>query len=83
MMKKPGKPHQSQTKDAKGMKGLPVKPVDLADLKKLHLTPEEWNRLPGEVKQQLLQSIKGNYPEEYRQLIRDYFGRLAQTGNKE
>ncbi len=83
MMKQSGKPHQSMDKKPEGVKGLPVKPVDLADLRKLKLTPEEWNRLPGEVKQQLLQSIKGNYPEEYRQLIRDYFSKLAQTGNKD
>ena len=83
MMKK-GKPEMAtrqpkDSKDPKGIKGVPVRPVDLADLKGLRLTPEEWNRLPGEIKQQLLQAMKGNYPEEYRQLIRDYFSSIAKT----
>ena len=67
---------------AKGIRGLKSKPEDVADLKTLKLTSEEWNRLPGELKQQLLQAMKGNYPEEYRQLIRDYFSNLAKTGVK-
>ena len=80
----PGQPHQASlqpkdSKDPKGIKGVPVRPADLADLKALRLTADEWNRLPGELKQQLLQAMKGNYPEEYRQLIRDYFSSIAKT----
>ncbi len=78
-----GEPHTNQQLVTKGSRGLPVKPADLADLKALRLTSDEWNRLPGELKQQLLQAMKGNYPEEYRQLIRDYFSNLAKTGVKE
>jgi len=72
----------SQTFDPRGIRGRGRKPGDLEDLQLLELTAEEWNRLPGELKQQLLQAMKGKYPEEYRQLIRDYFRRLAKTGVK-
>ena len=72
----------SQTFDPKGIRGRGRRPEDLEGLRLLELTSEEWNRLSGEMKQQLLQAMKGKYPEEYRQLIRDYFRRLAKTGVK-
>ena len=77
-----GQPHMSQSLNPKGIRGIGRKPEDLEKLKELKLTAEEWNRLPGELKEQLLQAMKGRYPEEYRELIRDYFRRLAKTGVK-
>ena len=55
-------------------------PEELKLLKELKLTDEDWAKLPGELKAQLHQAMKGKYPDEYRQVIRDYFRRLAKTG---
>jgi hypothetical protein len=71
----------SKTSNPSGVRG-PGPKVDGVELKKLDLTAEEWNRLPGDMKQKLLQAMKGKYPEEYRTLIRDYFTHLAKTGVK-
>ena len=82
----PGQPGQlsqsnlgPKTFNPSGVRG-PGPKVDGFELKKLDLTAEEWNRLPGEMQEKLLQAMKGKYPEEYRQLIRDYFTHLAKTG---
>jgi len=82
----PSQPNQtnigSRTFNPTGIRGIGPKLEGFELLKTLKLTAEEWNRLPGEMKQQLLQAMKGKYPEEYRQLIRDYFTHLAKTGVK-
>jgi hypothetical protein len=63
-----------------GLRNMP--PGELDKIRRLDLTTEEWNKLPGELKEQILQSMQDRYPEEYRQLISDYFKRLAETGVK-
>jgi hypothetical protein len=38
-----------------------------------------WGELPGELKTQMLQDVRARFGEEYAELIRQYFDRLAET----
>jgi hypothetical protein len=49
-------------------------PVDLEDL---GLSPDDWARLPGKLRGEILQSADEDVPESYRQYVRRYFRALA------
>ena len=45
-----------------------------------------WGEMPGELKTRMLQDIRARYGEDYAEMIRQYFERLAETpsaGRKE
>ena len=66
-------------------KGTGPQPLDLsaAELKKLGIELEDWARLPGELRSQILQAAQNAGPEEYRPLIKRYFREIAKRGGKE
>jgi hypothetical protein len=51
-----------------------------AALAKLGIAPANWARLPGKLRDQLLQAARSDGPQEYRELIRGYFQELARRG---
>jgi hypothetical protein len=51
-----------------------------AALAKLGIAPADWARLPGKLRDQLLQAARSDGPREYRELIRGYFQELARRG---
>jgi len=40
---------------------------------------EDWGKLPGEVKNQILQAMSEGYPKEFEKMIQVYFKGLAET----
>ena len=54
-----------------------VGPGVLADLADLGITGEQWARLPGQLRDQVLQAARQEGPAEYRSLIRRYFKTIA------
>jgi len=51
-----------------------------ATLAKLGISPSDWARLPGKLRDQVLQAARTDGPADYRQLIRRYFRELARRG---
>jgi TRAP-type C4-dicarboxylate transport system substrate-binding protein len=41
----------------------------------------DWAKLPGELRNQILQAAEEGGPEEYRTLIKKYFQKVAQKGS--
>ncbi len=66
------------------MAGTGVQNVDerAADLKKLGISLSDWARLPGRLRDQILQAAEASGPQEYRSLIRDYFREVAKRGGE-
>jgi len=60
-----------------GQQSTDLSPVKL---KKLGIKLEDWARLPGELRDQILQAAQTAGPEEYRGLIKRYFQELAKRG---
>jgi len=62
--------------------GTGVQSTDLsaAKLKELGIKLEDWARLPGELRDQILQAAVDAGPEEYRPLIKRYFQEIARRG---
>ena len=58
--------------------------VDLAAgrLKELGISPADWAKLPGELRDEVLQAAQREGPQEYRSLIRRYFKTIARKGAK-
>lgn len=46
-------------------------------LQRLGLTLDEWNHLPGELRQEILEGYDEKFPSEYRKLIRQYFREIS------
>ena len=65
--------------------GTGVQSTDLSEakLKELGIKLEDWARLPGELRDQILQAAVDQGPEEYRPLIKRYFQELARRGSAE
>ena len=51
-------------------------------LKELGISPADWAKLPGELRDQVLQAARREGPQEYRSLIRRYFRTIARKGAK-
>ena len=60
--------------------GPMVTDTSAAALAKLGIAPANWARLPGKLRDQLLQAARSDGPQEYRELIRGYFQELARRG---
>ena len=50
------------------------------DLQEMGISPEDWMRLPGELRSDLLQAGTDDASPEYRALIKRYFRALARQG---
>ena len=73
----------SQTANSK--KGIGAVGVNLtaAKLESLGIKLSDWARLPGELRNQILQAAEEAGPEEYRTLIKRYFQQIAKRGGAE
>ena len=67
--------HESQARVGQGQTDLTA-----AELQKLGLSADEWMRLPGHLRDQVLQAANQGGPEEYRVLIKRYFQAIARKG---
>jgi len=65
---------------APGGAGPMMTDTSAAALAKLGIAPANWARLPGKLRDQLLQAARSDGPQEYRELIRGYFQELARRG---
>jgi hypothetical protein len=63
--------------------GVGVQSTDLSEskLRELGIKLEDWARLPGELRDQILQAASDLGPEEYRPLIKRYFQQVARRGS--
>lgn len=64
--------------DARGGAAWPE--LTAAQLEKLGIALEDWARLPGKLRDEVLQSASLGGPEEYRTLIKRYFQAIAKLG---
>jgi len=53
------------------------------ELEELGISASDWARLPGELRDEVLQAANDASPEEYRLLIKRYFQELARRGGAE
>ena len=62
--------------------GTGAQSTDLSEskLRELGIKLEDWARLPGELRDQILQAASDLGPEEYRPLIKRYFQEIAKRG---
>ncbi len=51
-------------------------------LRELGIAPSDWTRLPGKLRDQVLQAAREGEPEAYRGLIKNYFQAIAKQGAK-
>jgi hypothetical protein len=65
---------------ARGGGGPMMTDSSAAALARLGIAPADWARLPGKLREQLLQAARTDGPQEYRDLIRGYFQELARRG---
>lgn len=79
----PPKPSQGRPSWAMDSKfGASLMPADLspAQLEAMGINLKDWARLPGHLKDEVLQAAEENVPEEYRQLVKHYFQEVARRG---
>jgi hypothetical protein len=69
-------PPWMSAEDGKGV-GLIWISRALAEIHELGISTDEWARLPGELRSEILQAAETEGPEEYRAYIREYFRELA------
>ena len=65
--------------------GIGVVRTDLspAELEKLGISLIDWARLPGKLRDEILQAAADESPDEYRALIKKYFQELARRSGAE
>ena len=62
--------------------GMTYTDLTAAKLESLGITMEDWSRLPGELRDEILQAAAETGPREYLPLIRRYFRELARRGQQ-
>jgi len=60
--------------------GAQTADLSKAKLKELGIKHDDWARLPGELRDQILQAAQQSGPAEYRSLIKRYFQQIAKRG---
>jgi hypothetical protein len=70
----------SQTKNAQKGIGNVSMSLTAAKLESLGIKLSDWAKLPGELRNQILQAAEEAGPEEYRVLIKRYFQQVAKKG---
>ncbi|MGB2823451.1 MAG: hypothetical protein WBF17_20895, partial [Phycisphaerae bacterium] len=68
------------TLDSKFGTNVQLADLTAAKLEKLGISLSDWARLPGRLRDQVLQAADTRSPEEYRGLIRRYFREIARRG---
>ena len=71
----------SPSRDSKRGTGAQMTDLTAAQLQKLGIELTDWARLPGKLRDQVLQAAGSQAPEEYRGLIRRYFREVARRGS--
>ena len=79
----PGQPGQvpSQNRNSKMGIGAVNMSLTAAKLESLGIKLSDWAKLPGELRNQILQAAEEAGPEEYRALIKRYFQQVAKKGS--
>jgi len=67
-------------REARTGTGAMMTDLTAANLAKLGVSPADWARLPGKLRDHVLQTARTGAPAEYRELIRGYFRELARRG---
>jgi uncharacterized protein (DUF2141 family) len=83
---KPGQqPGQKPSQSADSKKGINAVGINstAAKLESLGIKLSDWARLPGELRNQILQAAEEASPDEYRTLIKRYFQQVAKRGGAE
>lgn len=70
----------SRNLDSRFGTGPQLTDLTAAKLEKLGISLSDWARLPGNLRDQVLQAAASQSPEEYRSLIRRYFREVARRG---
>jgi hypothetical protein len=68
------------TLDSRFGTGIQLTDLTAAKLEKLGISLSDWARLPGKLRDQVLQAAGTQSPEEYRSLIQRYFREVARRG---
>jgi hypothetical protein len=78
-------PGQQPSQTLNSQKGIGAVAIHLtaAKLEALGIKLSDWARLPGELRNQILQAAEEAGPEEYRSLIKRYFQQVAKRGGAE
>ena len=71
----------SQAKNSRTGIGTVGLSLTAAKLEGLGIKLSDWARLPGELRNQILQAAEEGGPEEYRALIKRYFQKVAKRGS--
>jgi hypothetical protein len=68
-----------------GMGGHGVMAVELTpeQLEALGISVSDWAKLPGQLRDEVLQAASDSAPPEYRTLIKQYFQEISRRGQKE
>ena len=79
------KPGQQPSQNNDSRKGISAVAISLtaAKLEGMGIKLSDWARLPGELRNQILQAAEEAGPEEYRSLIKRYFQQVAKRGSAE
>ena len=78
-------PGQKPSQSADSKKGINAVGINstAAKLESLGIKLSDWARLPGELRNQILQAAEEASPDEYRTLIKRYFQQVAKRGGAE
>ena len=78
-------PGQKPSQSAESKKGIGAVGINstAAKLESLGIKLSDWARLPGELRNQILQAAEEASPDEYRTLIKRYFQQVAKRGGAE
>jgi hypothetical protein len=78
----PEDPQGQPSHDSKGIRGVGLLPVELLvdEYRAGRISITQWDKLPGELKNEILQGAADEGPEEYRSLIKRYFEEVARRG---
>jgi len=72
--------YQRMTRDSRSGKASFEPDDTVARLKRAGIKLEDWAKLPGRLRDDILQAPEQKSPEQYRKLIRDYFRTIARRG---
>ncbi len=66
-----------------GNRGVMAAELSPDQLEALGISASDWARLPGQLRDEVLQAASDNAPPEYRSLIKAYFQEIARRGGKQ
>ena len=66
-----------------GSTGVRLPDGRLLDLAELGISSEQWGRLPGTLRDEVVQAAEEKAPAEYRDLIKRYFKQISQQASRQ